>query len=163
MIDPLIVYDCFFKLPEGTKFELMSDALKNELSVDLQCEWPKFPAENTQIVNGLGLCMVRMKAKLTKSQIDDLIAYFGLNWVVVAIRSAYKIIIRDTGNIDELGNPIFELDYDYPLSLQKSVYINYRMPILDVSSTFENPVYRQPTMADTIYAPMFAGTDAIRL
>lgn len=163
MIDPLIVYDCFFELPEGTKFELMSDALKNELSVDLQCEWPKFPAENTQIVNGLGLCMVRMKAKLTKSQIDDLIAYFGLNWVVVAILSAYKIISRDTGNIDEFGNPIFELDYDYPLPVDKAGYLNYCLPIMDVSGTVENPVYRQPTMADVIYVPMFAGTDAIVL
>jgi hypothetical protein len=83
--------------------------------------------------------------------------------VVVGIRSAYKIITIDTGNLDEFGNPIFELDYDYPLPVDKAGYLNYCLPILDSTSTFENPVYRQPTMADVVYIPMFAGTDSIKL
>jgi len=163
MINPLTTYDYGFVFPEGTEFDVMPDELKKFLEITLNAEWPTFPAIGTQIFNGYGLCLVRMKAKLTKAQIDDLILYFGVPWRVAAIRSAYKIISMDTGNIDELGNPIFELDYDYPLQVDKAGYLNYCLPILDASSTFENPVYRHPTMADIIYIPMFSGTDAIVL
>jgi hypothetical protein len=163
MIDPLDVYDYGFVFPEGTEFDAMPKELKNFLEITLEAEWPKFPAIGTQFVSGYGLCLVRMKAKLTKEQIDDLILYFGVPWRVAAIRSAYKIISRDAGEVDELGNPITVWEYDYPLAVDKAGYLNYCLPVLEESSTFETPIYRQPTMADTIIVPMIAGTDGIVL
>ena len=147
-INPLIVYDYGLVLPEGTEFDVMPQELKNFLEIGLEAEWPKFPAIGTQFVDGYGLCLVRMKAKLTKQQIDDLIAYFGVSWRVAAIRSAYRIV---------------DGEYDYPLPVDKAGYLNYCLPILDESSTPENPIYRQPTMADTVIIPMIAGTDGIVL
>ena len=169
MSNPNEVYDYGLLMPEGSDFNLLDPSIQEQIDL-LGGRWTPFPIIGTRPVNGMAMCYVRLLVKLSKAQLEDLITYFGLPWVVMGIRSAYKII--PTVSLDIEGNEVTTWDYDVVEALPRNAaileYLNdiqdydpvTKQPIFDVS---DNPVMRRPTLDDDIYIPVYAGTDPIKL
>jgi hypothetical protein len=84
------VTDYIFNVPEDTEFDLLPAQTQAVIST-LSPEWPDFPMLNTHAVNARKLLMVRMKARLSKAQLEQLFTAHLLAWQVIWIRSAYLI------------------------------------------------------------------------
>jgi len=141
-----VTYDYGLVVPESTLFGNFSPELKSFLE-PFEPEWATFPALGTKPYNGMAILNVRMKAKFSKAEMDDMIAQFSLNWRVGGIRSAY---------------PILDGEYDYPVQIDKALYLNYADDIIEYTD-IDTFTTRRPTMEDEIIVSMFAGTDPVIL
>jgi hypothetical protein len=132
--------DYILNLPESTEFDTLPAETQQFIS-QLSPEWPSFPMLNTKVVGGRKIIHVRMAVQLTKAQLEDMFAYFGLAWQVIGIRSAERV-----------GE-----DYLVIHPIDKALVIPFWQDIQDGETT------RPATLADTIYLSTYAGTDPIEL
>jgi hypothetical protein len=157
----MIVTDYILNVPEAESIELMDEALQTQIR-DLGAEWPSFPALGTKAVGGRKLVHVRMKAQLSKADLDNLFLFYLLDWQVIGIRSAYRILPVTIGT-DEDGKDIVEMRYLTTWWEGKAAILPFMNDIIDSVDAEGNATMRPPTLADTLYLPVYAGTDPVEL
>jgi hypothetical protein len=141
-----VVTDYIFNVPENTEFDLLPAQTQAVIS-QLSPEWPDFPMLNTHAVEGRKLLMVRMKARLSKAQLEQLFTAHLLDWQVIWIRSAYLI-----------GD-----DYLTIFPVDKSLILPFVNEIVESIDEQGNVTTRPATMNDTIYLSAYAGTDPLEV
>jgi len=140
------VTDYIFNVPEDTEFDLLPAQTQAVIS-QLSPEWPDFPMLNTHAVNARKLLMVRMKARLSKAQLEQLFTVHLLDWQVIWIRSAYLI--------DGSYLTIYQID--------KSLILPFWNEIVESIDELGNVTTRPATMIDTLYLSVYAGTDPLEV
>jgi hypothetical protein len=141
-----VVTDYIFNVPEDTEFDLLPAPTQVVIS-QLSPEWPDFPMLNTHTVNTRKLLMVRMKARLSKAQLEQLFTAHLLDWQVIWIRSAYLI----------------DGDYLTIFPIDKSLILPFWNEIVESIDELGNATTRPATMSDTLYLSAYAGTDPIEV
>jgi hypothetical protein len=142
----MIVTDYIFNVPEQTEFDLLP-APTQAFIAQLGPEWPSFPMLNTHAVNARKLLLVRMKAQLSKIQLEQLFATYSLDWHVLWIRSAYEI---DEG-------------YLTVMPIDKALLLPFWNVIVESVDEQGVATTRPATMDDTLYLAMYAGTEPVAL
>jgi hypothetical protein len=138
--------DYILNLPESTEFDLLPETTREFIS-QLSPEWPSFPMLNTKVVGGRKLIHVRMAVQLTKAQLEDMFVYFGLDWLVVGIRSAEPV----------------DGEYVVIHHIDKAAFVPFWNDIVTDFDVTGTPITRSATVNDTIYLSTYAGTDPIEL
>jgi hypothetical protein len=136
------VTDYIFNVPEDTEFDLLPAQTQAVIS-QFSPEWPDFPMLNTHAVNARKLLMVRMKARLSKVQLEQLFTTHLLDWQVIWIRSAYLI----------------DGDYLTIYPIDKSLILPFWNEIVESIDELGNITTRPAIMSDTLYLSAYAGTD----
>lgn len=146
MIDEFEVYDYGLIVPEGTTIASMSPEVQ-AIVAEYKAEFPAARVYGTVPDKGQQVVYVRMQKKLSKADLEALFTQFNLNWQVIGIRSAYKILEVVKGE-DQFGNLLVSIEYDEVLPVDKAAVVPF-VP----NATIETP----------LTVPVYAGTDPIKL
>jgi hypothetical protein len=141
-----ITLDLGFLVPDGTDFKALPENFQN-LVADWEPEWPASHLIGTHAVNGFVVLGVRVKKRLTKEEIDQMIEAFGLDWICAYIGSAYCIVDNGMDEDDKPLPPTKEII----LPINKAALLPYldEAPIIDPENG-EITGYMPRTMEETI-------------
>lgn len=155
------VTDYFFNVPDTTDVDTLAAPVLDYMRSHW-VEYPRFPALTTHAVIGRAILHIRFDQRLTVAEVEATLSQLGLDWVVVFIRSAYKVVpvVIDQ---DEFGNDIIDMQYDTIMPCDKGDMLQYCDNIVDGYDINLEPIIRLPTLLDTLYFPMYAGTDPVVL
>jgi hypothetical protein len=153
----MIIYDIHLIVDDSVEFDLMTENLQQQLTA-LKSEWPSFPALSTKSFQSRKVIHARVQhPDLTELLLTGLFAAFGLNWVVLGIRQSVKT--PATYDIDGIElTPAF---YKVIKSIEKAAILPFLADITDGMDANGNPVYRPVLLSDTIYLPMYIGTEPL--
>ncbi len=153
-----MIYDIHLILPDATEFDNMSKPLQAQLNA-LDTRWPSFPGIGTKSYQSKKLIHARLQhPDLTKATLEALISAFSLDWEVIGIREAVKI----PAVYDNEGNETQAAYFSVIEPINKATILPYLNDIVEIDEN-QNTTTRAPTLADTIYLPMYAGVDPIKL
>ena len=146
MIDESQVYDYGLIVPEGTDVDTMPPEVQ-AIVTEYKAEFPASKVYGTSVANQKQIVYVRMQKQLTERDLTNLFAAYNLDWEVIGIRSAYKILEIDMGE-DEFGNQIITQGYHEILPVDKAAVV---------------PFVPNATLTTPLSVPVYAGTDPIKL
>jgi hypothetical protein len=146
VIDYRQVYDYGLIVPEGTDIEDFAPDLKQVIE-GYKAEFPSAKVFGTQAAGGYQVIYVRMQQKLTPDILVGMFMYHNLDWQVIGIRSAYKIVEIEE-SVDTFGNIVYRYEYDEVLPINKKAVL---------------PFVPGATMETPLTVPVYLGTEEIRL
>lgn len=146
MLDQTQVYDYGIIVPEGTDVSTLTPEIQ-AIIAEYKAEFPSAKVPGTVVVDGRQIVYVRMRKKLTQAELKSLFASFTLNWQVIGIRSAYRIIEVIKGE-DQFGNTPVEYEYDEAMPVDKAAVV---------------PFVPNATLDTPLIVPVYTGTDPIMI
>ena len=161
MIDKSQVFDYWIVMPKATRASDLPVAVRKKIK-ELNSRWPAFRAVNTIDDTDWKVLYIRMMKRHTRAQMTALFTEFGLNWTVLAIRSAYKINPVVTGQ-DEDGNDIIEMQYETVFAMDKAKILKHSPDIVTYDQDGNETSRRRPGAGDSIYLSVYAGTEPLSL
>lgn len=144
MIDQTATYDYGLIVPEGTDVANFPDDLIAVMK-EFRAEFPSARVFGTQPFEGKQIVYVRMQRRVDKDELLGMFKLFNLDWQVIGIRSAYRII-EQIESEDEHGNVEYVYLYDNLLPIDKAAVL---------------PFVPGATLDSTLIVPVYAGTDPI--
>ncbi len=140
----MIVYDIHLIMDATEDSTTFPEDLQAELQT-LLSEWPSFPAIGTK--ENLGRKVIHARVQhpaLTEEVLLTLFTQFSLNWEVLGIREAYS-------------------PYSLVKQVDKATILPYINDIIEVDPVTGVITTTPVDITDTIYLPLYAGTDSIVL